>query len=379
MKKLILTVITLSLLLTVAGCKDSGAPGKQPTATSNTSSESAEQTTSSGTTAAATTTAPLTTSKTASNTTVKEPASTSEPALSTETPVTVNGILILGTTAMEHFYISKEGMNAYAQSISSVKAALPDVNVYAMFVPTSIEFNAPKKYKSGDSSQLEAMNYWYSQMSEGVATVDTWTELYNHRDEYLYFRTDTHWAQRGAYYAYVAFAKAAGFEPHALGEYQAGSTPGYLGYLYTVTKSDILYNNPDSVEYFMPINPSKMISYQTPEMTNGISYPVVSSPKASYYMFVAGDQPLSHIVSDTVKNGKKLIVTKDSYGNVLVPFLTDHYQEIFVIDQRYFNKDGYPTLKIIDFAKAHGVTDILCQANAFNAVNGNVYFKKLLP
>jgi hypothetical protein len=247
-----------------------------------------------------------------------------------------------------------------------------------MFVPTSIEFNAPSKYKPGDSSQLEAMNLWYSEMAEDVVSVDTWTEMYNHRDEYMYFRTDTHWAQRGAYYAYRAFAKAAGFEPHDLGEYRTGSTPGYLGYLYTVTKSSVLHDNPDSVEYFMPINSSKMTSYQSPEMTNGISYPVVSAPRANYYMFIAGDQPLSHIISDTVKNGRILIVTKDSYGNAFVPFLTDHFQEIYVIDQRYFNKTGYPSLNIVNFAKAHGVTDILCEANAFNAVNGNVYFKTLL-
>ena len=223
------------------------------------------------------------------------------------------------------------------------------------------------------------MNFWYSQMAEGVNTVDTWTELNDHKNEYMYFRTDHHWTQRGAYYAYTAFAKAAGFVPHQISEYTQGKTNGFLGYLYTVTKSSVLKNNPDYVEYFMPKNKSTMTVYKTPALINGVKYPVISSPKASYQMFLAGDQPLCHIVSDTVKNGKTLLVTKDSFGNALVPFLTDHFEQIYVIDQREFNTSEAPTLKIVDFAKKHGVTDILCQASAFNSVNGNTIFKKLLP
>jgi hypothetical protein len=392
MKKALIILPAAILLSIMAGCgaapspketwdETSGNSGTPPQTSSYQESESSPELP--GTTAtepeptnttASTTDAPNTTANTTASTTVAEP-----PPAGYEKPVTINNVLLYGTSAMEPFHMAKSGMTAYANSISAVKAYLPDVNVYAMFVPISVEFNLPQKYKNGISSQLEAMNFWYLQMAENVITVDTWTELNNHKDEYLYFRTDHHWTQRGAYYAYAAFAKAAGFEPHEISDYNQGSTKGFLGYLYTVTKSSVLKNNPDSVEYFMPINQSKMTVYSSPAMTNGTTYPVISSPRANYLMFLAGDNPLCHIVSDTVKNGKILLVTKDSFGNALIPFLTDHFEQIFVIDQRYFNKSQAPSLKIVDFAKKHGVTDILCQANAFNSVNGNTYFKKLLP
>jgi hypothetical protein len=42
-----------------------------------------------------------------------------------------------------------------------------------------------------------------------VIPVDVWSALNAHKNEYLYFRTDHHWTQRGAYYAYTAFAATA--------------------------------------------------------------------------------------------------------------------------------------------------------------------------
>ena len=71
-------------------------------------------------------------------------------------------------------------------------------------------------------------------------------------------------------------------------------------------------------------------------------------------MCIRDSNPVTHIVSETVKNGRVLLVTKESYGNALVPFLTDHFEEIYVIDPRSFNGDGEPTLNVVDFAKEHG-------------------------
>lgn len=35
--------------------------------------------------------------------------------------------------------------------------------------------------------------------------------------------------------------------------------------------------------------------------------------------------------------GKTLFVIKDSYANSLIPLLTAHYENIYVVDLRYFN------------------------------------------
>ncbi len=45
---------------------------------------------------------------------------------------------------------------------------------------------------------------------------DVWENLYRHRDEYIYYRTDHHWTMRGAWYAYEAWAKERGISPVSL-------------------------------------------------------------------------------------------------------------------------------------------------------------------
>ena len=36
------------------------------------------------------------------------------------------------------------------------------------------------------------------------------------------------------------------------------------------------------------------------------------------------------------RNGKSIVVVKESYGNAFVPFLIPHYEHIYVVDERYF-------------------------------------------
>lgn len=310
----------------------------------------------------------------------------------TDTPSDVGAILMIGNAAMEHYYGVNDSLDYYANSINRLNAALPDVQVYAMFCPTSIEFNAPAKYSTGIRSQLRAMNYAYSKLDLGIVPVNTWSSLYAHQDEYLYFRTDHHWTQRGAYYGYRAFCEAAGLTPNELSDYETGFVDGFVGTMYSFTakyaQSERLLNNPDSVEYFMPLHSATMTAYPDATMTGGVTRSVIASPSyveklhrsSKYMMFLWGDTPLVHIVSDTVKNGRVLVVIKESYGNALVPFLTDHFEEIYAIDPREFNGSGEPTLNIVDFANEHGVTDFLFVNYAFSAQPSFMkLFNQMLP
>lgn len=308
---------------------------------------------------------------------------------------TIGGsILVWDKAVMEHYYAVESSIDTWTGFINKVHRQLPDVQVYAMFCPTSIEFNAPPKYQSGVRSQLQAMNYAYSNLDLGVAPVNVWSEIYPHQDEYVYFRSDHHWTQRGAYYGYRAFCKAAGIAPHELNEYATDRVDDFVGSLYSYVKNypigQVLLNNPDYVEFFTPLNSSSMTIYRDASMTNGVSRSSVIASKdyilslnkksVKYMMFIWGDNPITHIVSDTVKNGRTLLVTKESYANALVPFLTDHFEEIYVIDPREFNGNGKPSLNVINFAKEHGVTDFLVINYAFAAASNfmNIW-NKMLP
>ena len=55
------------------------------------------------------------------------------------------------------------------------------------------------------------------------------------------------------------------------------------------------------------------------------------------------------------------MILKDSFGNAIPGFLFGSFEEIHVIDSRYF------TWNIRDYIEEHGITDILFANNAFHA------------
>lgn len=55
----------------------------------------------------------------------------------------------------------------------------------------------------------------------------------------------------------------------------------------------------------------------------------------------------------TANNGKILLIFKDSYANSFVPFLIPYYQQIVMIDPRYYYDD------VEQLMTQRGVTDVL--------------------
>ena len=97
-------------------------------------------------------------------------------------------------------------------------------------------------------------------------------------------------------------------------------------------------------------------------MPDGVQYngQAVNGSVSDYAgMFLCGDQPLTVITTDN-KNGKTLLVFKESYGNAFVPYMIDYYERIVVVDIR---EDVGSVSGIIS---QYGVTDALiinnCQA-----------------
>lgn len=72
-------------------------------------------------------------------------------------------------------------------------------------------------------------------------------------------------------------------------------------------------------------------------------------------------------------NGKTLVIMKESYGNALVPFLTECYQTIYVCDIRAFE------LNLTDFCRNVGADDLLFATCTYTpAGEGVVYVEKVI-
>lgn len=276
-------------------------------------------------------------------------------------------IIIVGDRAMEISVAIPEVMTEYAETLNLYKEKMPGSRVISLVTPNGGEFYSPEEFHTGKHSQKDMIEATYSQMDESIVKVDAYSEIRKHTDEYIYFRTDHHWTQLGAYYAYVAFCKALELKPYTLDQFETGTIEGFVGSMYTYTanypQSSVLKNNPDTLHFYRPIREFTSRIYTDSRMDESSAYSgyVVSGKvtnKNKYLAFISGDTPLMHIKTD-VGNGKKIIVIKESYGNAFVPFLVNHYEEIYVVDPRKYSGEGTPNMDLPGFVAEHSIDDVL--------------------
>ncbi len=258
---------------------------------------------------------------------------------------TLGGVLLVGDTAYEYYNFSTSLADRYSAAITAASGILGEATVYDMVVPTSIAITLPDSLKSTvkSSDQRKAIDYLYGSMGDKVNCVDIYDSLLSHRNQYIYFRTDHHWTQLGAYYAYEQFAEAKGITPFLLGNSEIVTYEGFLGSFYAATnKSAKMEANPDSVMTIKAYNNAHMNVYNKDSTLLYSDYPIIQNVSAynasNKYAsaFIAGDNAFTAIVNNDVTDGSSCVIIKESFGNAFVPLLVPHYQNIYVVDYRYY-------------------------------------------
>lgn len=290
---------------------------------------------------------------------------------------TSTGIILSGEVpevrAMEPFGGSVKRENAYAATLNKFKGKVGNsVKVWCMLIPNSTAFYCPPEMKSITRNQQAAINNVYSKLS-GIRTVDVFSALDRHKAEKIYSRTDHHWSPLGAYYAAQAFASVAGLPFMPLSSYKKETVHGYVGSMAAFSKDpsvrkspeDFIYYVPQGIDYtvtFIPYSGSGKHKKEGKPVAGRLFYKYKDGSGAAYCTFMQGDSKIAQIKTDT-KNGRKLVILKDSYGNALPSNLLASFQEIHVIDFRYFDRN------LIRYIRDHGITDVLFANNIVHANN----------
>jgi len=252
---------------------------------------------------------------------------------------------------------------AYADVINAYsRLKLPGLKIYNMIVPNGFEFEVTERYKDKVKPAKEAIDAVFAAEDAAIIKVNPVDEIRKHRTEYIYFNTDHHWTSLGAYYAYKSFCKSAGLIPVSLDTVPSKVKPNFLGFFHRLTRSAVLKNNPDSVRYYLfrdsvdfYIGASSIGYWAKSHM-----YAETASGDNSYSVFLQGDLPICKIETQH-KNGRKIALVKESYGNAFAPFLINNYEKVIVVDQREYRGD------FIAMLKAEGINELLFINNIFAA------------
>lgn len=226
-------------------------------------------------------------------------------------------------------------------------------NVY--FLPTYSAFTIyPERLPSYTLTPDERDILSQMGLPHNVQIVDAYDALVSAKDQPIYFKTDHHWTQQGAYHAYLAYCKTAGLAPVTTYGMQSSQQPFY-GSLFS--KAPLWSLQPDAMNIY-DIKGDVRITYDLdPSDTADTLYTLSAlEEKDQYTVFFDGNHACVDI--ETAANtGKTLIVLKDSFAHPLVTFLTAHYDHIIMLDMRYYN---FP---LADVMQEHAGADVLLSYN----------------
>lgn len=188
-----------------------------------------------------------------------------------------------------------------------------------------------------------AVSYDQSRLMERVEgqigeehVIDLFPILREHREEYIYYRTDHHWTTLGAYYAYLEWARKVGYPPRDYDPQDLETvSDSFLGTLHSRIN---LPMEPDEIQIFPRTNRRSVnITYDFDRETSSYYEPSYLEDKNQYGYFLDDNHAFVEIETAYYADGKELFIIKDSYANSLIPILAPHYEKIYVLDLRYYN------------------------------------------
>ena len=277
----------------------------------------------------------------------------------------LGSVVLIGNSAFDVPHADNDQIVKYAQAVTAIADLLgSDVKTFSMPVPNSAEFYTHKEYHTGKTSQKAMFELCKSNLGANVTFVDAYSVIEKHTNEYIYFRTDHHWTHLGAYYAYTALCESAGFTPVNRDDFATGQWENFVGSLYTYVanypQGKVLKDNPDTVHYWKPSANITTTCYNSTKLTNGYAMGTIcrvgEDVENKYLTFMGGDHPIAVVQTDT--EGPCILVIKESYGNALISWLTNHYSKIILIDPRqYYDKNS--DIDLAAFAAEQGVDQCL--------------------
>ena len=248
-------------------------------------------------------------------------------------------------------------------------------NITLTIIPTSYMILDDKlPYGMIKADEIKYINDFYNYLNtnKNLNCIDFSPTLFNHKNEYIYYKTDHHWTSLGAYYCYKEFAKQKGFTPVDINNLKENNVPNFYGTYFN--KAKLFTAKPDIITYYdIPV---AHFEYEDSNVKDSLYDYSKFKTKDKYAAFMHGNNGITYIKSENNLNkinGKtsRLLIIKDSYANSFIPFLTFNYDEIYVVDLR-----GLP-IPISELEKEHNFDDIMIMYNFVSFMNDN-NFSRLL-
>ena len=225
-----------------------------------------------------------------------------------------------------------------------------DIPVYLGLIPSAAEVWRDKLPEGAAS--WDQNGYLQQAADTGLPVIDFSAALTAHADEPIFYRTDHHWTSLGAFYGANALLERLGRSPLKAEDFtpETASTD-FNGTLYS--QSGIHWLMPDTMEFWVEEDGLTVTSWRTGAPEPGMLYDwSYLTQKDKYSSFLGGNQPLCVIRNENARDGGKLLLIRDSYSDSLAPFLAQSFEEVHLLDLRYYR------MSPAQYAAENGIDEI---------------------
>lgn len=228
------------------------------------------------------------------------------------------------------------------------------ITLRTMLVPTAGDILADKLPKYAPNADQQAIIEYAKR--KGLNAVDVTAELNEHKDEYIFYKTDHHWTSLGAYYTYAAWMQTKGEMPAPLSDWTKEMLcDNFHGTTYS--KVNYPFAPYDTIDAYYKAAHHKVDYNSGNYVTDSIYERKYLEGSDQYATFLNSNQ--STTVVSCGGNGK-LLILKDSYANCFAQFCVDDYEETHLIDMRFFRGS------VQEYIKENGITEVLVLYNIPN-------------
>lgn len=263
-----------------------------------------------------------------------------------------DGYLIENTASL-----TWDNVDSNLQAVNDLSIA-SRYNITFTVVPTAYEIMQKSLPKNAYSDQYgKLMGRIKKEINEQISVADVSGHLKENSSDYLYYRTDHHQTALGSYFTYVALGEALGYDPYSRDSFSEEKVASdFYGTMWS--NSGFADTTPDEMYKFtlnMPYSYSVEFPSENESMDSLYSEEYLNvKDKYSYYL--DGNHGVA-VVKSSCPERRRLAVIKDSYAHSLVPFLANHFSEIYIVDLRYYNGD------IFEYLYRSNVKDVLVLYN----------------
>ncbi len=250
-----------------------------------------------------------------------------------------------------------------SQAIADFSAKHSDLNQVMTLVPNAAYIcDQLRPIAAPVHDQSEEISLVRDTVGDALTFVNLTDTFKAHKTEGIYYKTDHHWTSLGAMYAYEALIPALKIE-NASTDYTAYPvTHDFQG---TLASTSGFTSSKDTINIYVYNDSSldSLVTYVEEETKTASIYDSSAlEQKDKYEVFFGGNHMRVDIQTPKAPE-RTLLILKDSYANCFVQFLLPYYNNIIIIDPRYYYDD------LDKLISDKNVTDILYLYNVSTFVD----------